>query len=203
MKNKIKLSIIIPYYKTYELTYKLLQELLIQKTDEVEIILIDDGCQEYRWNEFEGICIIHQKNIGVAKTRNKGIKIADGEYIAFIDCDDMVTNDYIERLLAAIEQYNTDIINFNWADYNDNIIVRKPDNFAPWKAIYRKRKIPKFLEDKEYGSEDIWFQAEIESGIEKGIYSITYLDRVLYIYNSNREGSLTWKKNHMEEENNE
>ena len=42
----IKLSLIIPYYDTYEYTIKLLKELRLQKTDEVEVILVDDGCDE-------------------------------------------------------------------------------------------------------------------------------------------------------------
>ena len=55
----IKLSIIIPYYQTYEFTYKLLKELQIQVTDEVEVILIDDGCNEIRLDQFDFVKITH------------------------------------------------------------------------------------------------------------------------------------------------
>lgn len=190
----VKLSIVIPYYETYELTKKLIDELLLQKTKEIEIILIDDYCKN-EFKKYKNINLIeHKKNIGVAKSRNEGIILAEGKYVGFIDCDDMVTPDYIDVLLKAIDKYDTDIINFNWVNINTNAIIRKPSNPAPWKAIYKKEKINRFREDMSYGTEDLDFQAEIKKGIATGEYSITYLDRLLYIYNSNREGSLTWKK---------
>lgn len=206
--KNILLSIIIPYYETYELTKRLLMQLLIQiQSINVELILIDDGCNEKRFEDYMGfleVCgfkycnikIIHQENQGVAKTRNRGIKEAKGKYIAFIDCDDMITADYIQVLLNAIDNFDTDIINFNWVDLTDNTLNRKPHNYAPWKAIYKKETMPIFSEDYEYGHEDVPFQEEIERKIANGTYTITYLDRLLYLYNSNREGSLFWKKTH-------
>lgn len=193
----VKLSIIIPYFKTYDLTDRLIKGLLAQKTDEVEIFLIDDGCDEERFNKYitgnkNTIHVIHQENKGVAKTRNRGIKNASGKYIAFIDCDDMITMDYIDTLLKAIDTYDTDVINFNWYDMTEHIEYRKPHNPAPWKQIYKKETMPRFSENYEYGHEDVPFQGEIESGK----YSITYLDKLLYFYNSNREGSLFWRKTH-------
>lgn len=202
----VKLSIIIPYYETYDLTMKLLRELAIQKTDEVEIIVIDDYCRhEISKTEAEGINEIflhkpiivqnHEKNMGVAKSRNEGIELAKGKYIAFIDCDDMITMDYIDTLLNAINIYDTDVINFNWYDMSEHKEYKKPHNPAPWKAIYKKETMPRFSEEYEYGHEDVPFQGEIESGK----YTITYLDKILYFYNSNREGSLYWKKKHRME----
>lgn len=192
----VKLSIIIPYFETYDLTERLIKQLILQKNDEVEVILIDDGCFEGRFNYFnKQIKVIHQDNVGVAKTRNRGIKMALGKYIAFIDCDDLITIDYIDTLLEAIDKYDTDVINFNWYDMTDHIEIRKPHNYAPWKAIYKRETIPMFLETMEYGSEDIVFQGEIDSGK----YTIIYLDKLIYFYNSNREGSLYWKKTHKED----
>jgi glycosyltransferase involved in cell wall biosynthesis len=206
--GKIKLSIIIPYYETYNLTMKLLRELALQKkcNEEVEILVIDDYCKgEISKTKIEGIneifdnnfirVIKHEKNMGVAKSRNEGIKQAKGKYIAFIDCDDMITMDYIDTLLKAIDTYDTDVINFNWYDMTEHREYRKPHNPAPWKQIYKRETIPNFREDMEYGSEDVIFQSEIDSGK----YTITYLDKLLYFYNSNREGSLLWKKKHKEE----
>lgn len=205
--GKIKLSIIIPYYETFDLTMKLLRELSLQRNgnEEVEIIVIDDYCK----NEFSKIevatddillkgmitVINHEKNMGVAKSRNEGIKQAKGKYIAFCDGDDQITMDYLDTLLKAIETYDTDVINFNWYDMTEHREYRKPHNPAPWKQIYKRETMPTFREDMEYGSEDVIFQSEIDSGK----YTITYLDKLLYFYNSNREGSLLWKKKHKEE----
>ena len=194
----VKLSIIIPYFETYELTMQLLKELSIQKNDEVEVILIDDYCKN-DFNDIEEVLglneirlIKHNKNQGVAKSRNEGIELAKGKYIAFIDCDDMITMDYVETLLNAIDKYDTDVINFNWYDITEHLEYRKPHNPAPWKQIYKKETMPRFSEEYEYGHEDVPFQGEIDSGK----YSITYLDKMIYMYNSNRIGSLYWKKIH-------
>lgn len=194
----VKLSIVIPYYETYDLTMRLLKSLAVQTTDEIEIILIDDYCKG-EFKELEEILglnsvrlIEHKRNQGTAKTRNEGIKLARGKYIGFIDCDDMVTADYIDVLLKAIDTYNTEVINFNWLDLSLNQVVCRPKNPAMWKAIYRNDVCPLFREDLLWGEEDVDFQAEVVK------METTYLDRVLYIYNSNREGSLYWRKTHRE-----
>ena len=189
--GKIKLSIIIPYWETYDLTIKILKELLIQKTEDVEIFLIDDGCNENRLDEFDReINIIHlEENHGVSYARNVGIEKASGEYIAFIDSDDMITMDYIERLLNIIEERSEDIIYFNWADFNENAIIRHPQNYAVWKAIYKKEIMPLFDENARF-NEDVFFKEELD----KKSLSKYYMDRVLYIYNSNREGSQMWRR---------
>ena len=197
----VKLSLIIPYFETYELTERLLLGLSVQLSDEVEIIIIDDGCNEKRLDEIIGddenlwrSCklIHHKKNMGTAKTRNEGIKKAKGKYIGFCDCDDTVTMDYIDTLLKAIDKTPTEVINFNWLDLSENVVVCRPCNPAMWKAIYRNDVCPLFREDLEWGEEDVDFQREV------GKMETTYLDRVLYIYNSNREGSLYWRKTHRE-----
>lgn len=185
----VKLSVIIPYYNTYELTYKLLRELSIQKTNEVEIILVDDS-NDARLDVFDEIDIIHFKERkGVSHARNIGINKAKGKYIAFIDSDDMITMDYIERLLNAIDNQNEDIIYFNWADFNENTLNINPQNYAVWKAIYKKEIIPLFNEEM-YFNEDVDFQQKIK----KKKLSEYFLNRVLYIYNSNRKGSQMWIK---------
>ena len=189
----VKLSIIIPYYKTYDLTLMLLQELLLQKTKDVEIILIDDYCKHEFFDINKSIEVIeHKTNKGVAKSRNEGIELAKGKYIAFIDSDDMITMDYIETLLKAIDIYDTDVINFNWYDMTEHCEYRKPHNPAPWKQIYKKETISRFREDLPYGREDVAWQEDIDSGK----YTITYLDKMIYMYNSNREGSLFWLSTH-------
>ena len=189
----VKLSIIIPYFETFDLTKKLLDVLYIQNKN-AEIILIDDGCNEEKfdsykyWNFYDNLKIIHQDNHGVSYTRNKGIEIAQGEYIAFIDSDDMVMFNYIDTLLQLIDERNEDIIVFNWLDINTNDIIRHPENCAVWKAIYKKEILPRFDESLK-AREDWFFQEELN----KGNYTKYYYDKVLYIYNSGRENSLTWK----------
>lgn len=187
----VKLSIVISFYKTYELTVKLLDTLIPQLTDEVEVFLIDDGCHEERLDVYnDKINIKHCKeNKGGAFATNEGIRKSKGKYIAIIDSDDMISNDYIETLLKAINEHNEDIILFNWQDINTGQVVYRPNNYAPWKAIYKKEIMPLFREGWIY-SYDVPFQEDLE----KINPSKHYLDKVLYYYNSNRPDNLTNKK---------
>jgi len=185
------LSITIPYYKTYELTTKLLDKLIPQLTDEVEVFLTDDGCNEKRLDVYKGkINIKHCKtNKGGAFASNEGIRKSKGKYIALIDSDDLISDDYVETLLKAINEHTEDVIIFDWQDMNTGAVVHHPSNYAPWKAIYKKEIMPLFKEGWIY-SYDVPFQEDLANKKP----SVTYLDKVLYYYNSNRDGSLTLEK---------
>lgn len=185
----VKLSILIAYYDTFDYTIKLLKELRIQKTNDVEIILVDDGCHETKFDEFKEFKIIHlDKNEGMSNALNIALDNAKGEYIGFIDSDDQITMDYIEILLETLKTHNEQIIFFDWVDFNKNEIVTHPENYALWKAIYKRNIFPRFEKDRRFNN-DVPVQEELRSHD----YSCYYIDRVLYIYNSNRIGGITWK----------
>ena len=192
--GKIKLSIVIPYFETYELTDKLLTQLIIQKKKEIEIILIDDGCGEIRFDkkydfyDDDTIKIIHKENGGVSSARNIGIRNSKGKYIAFVDSDDMVMPNYVNTLLELINNHEEDIIYFNWLDINTNEVIKHPNNPAVWKAIYKKEILPQFDETLK-AREDYFFNQELD----RQEHTKYYYDKVLYIYNSGRENSLTQK----------
>ena len=186
----LKLSIIIPYYDTYELTIKLLKQLELQKTDDVEIILIDDGCHETRFDKYDFIKVIHNEtNLNAPKSWNIGIRASKGKYIGFIDSDDMIMPYYIETLISAIDNELADEIKFGWLDINRNHHVPKPINVAIWKAIYKREICPLFREDWKYRS-DVPFQKDLA----KIQHTNILLNKTLYLYNSGREGSLTWER---------
>jgi len=190
----VKLSIVIPYYETYEMTKKILDNLLLQRKDEMEIIIVDDYCKKEFHNFIikDNVKVIeHETNTGVSKSRNDGIEIAEGKYIAFVDSDDMIMPDYVDRLLELIDTQNEDVMIFNWLDINTNEVNRRPQNCAVWKAIYKKDIIPKF-DEKLRVREDYFWQKDLEQRDP----SVYYYDRVLYIYNSGREGSLWWNETH-------
>jgi len=193
-----KLSIIIPYYETYELTKKILEVLVPQLNKDVEVILVDDGCNEERLDDFKDkIKIIHLKeNKGGAYACNVGIFESKGQYIGVIDSDDMISNDYIETLLNAIDSHDEDVIFMDWQDMNTGEITHHPNNYAPWKAIYNRKVIPLFPEGTIY-SYDVKFYNDLN---EKP-YTKYYIDKVLYFYNSNREGNLTTRKERIRKEN--
>lgn len=194
----VKLSIVIPYYNTLDLTKIMLNTLLPQLTKEVEVFLIDDGCNEKELDSYnEKINVIHlDKNVGGASAMNIGIQKAKGKYIAIIDSDDNISNDYIETLLDTINNQKEDVIYFDWQDIGNGAIVRHPSNYAPWKAIYKKEVMPLFRDGWRY-SYDVPFQEDLSLKD----YSRFYIDKVLYFYNSNRDGSLTLEKEKIRRKN--
>lgn len=184
----IKLSLIIPYYNTYEYTIKLLKELQLQKTDEVEVILVDDGCNEQRFDYFSGsFTIIHSEHVGASAAWNIGIRQATGAFIGFIDSDDMIMMNYVEELIDAINKDLADEIIFDWIDLGTNKLVSLPNSKPIWKAIYRREIVPFFDEDRVYHTD--WpFQAKLH----KTPHTRKHIDKTLYEYRSIRENSISW-----------
>ena len=85
-----KLSIIIPYYNGGEYTKALLDCLAPQVTKDVEVILVDDGSKEPFKTTEKWLKVIRKENGGVSSARNAGIDKATGEYITFVDHDDLL-----------------------------------------------------------------------------------------------------------------
>ena len=117
----MKLSIIIPYYNTKPYTDELLDKLDPQITDDVEVILIDDCSPVPYHSDYPWLKIYrNRKNQGPAKTRNIGLTKAAGEYIQFIDSDDMVSSNFVEKVLEKTGEGN-DLIEFSWKSLNNRI----------------------------------------------------------------------------------
>lgn len=108
------LSIIIPYYNAKNYTDELLACLAPQITNDVEVILVDDGSKVPYKTEYEWCKVVRQKNMRCAGARNTGLDIAAGEYIQFIDADDMVPEYFIKRLLKEIEEHPFEVCDYSW-----------------------------------------------------------------------------------------
>lgn len=189
-----KLSIIIPYYNTYELTKELLEILMQQITDDVEVIVVDDGCGELRIDELikdynQMVCIHSMPNShGASIPRNIGIDHAKGNYIAFIDSDDMVSDDYIPRILKAIET-KPDIVYLSWeTEKTKFIMTTKPYNWncAVWCRVYKKEIIGSVRFDPKLRTAEDWdFNSKIKPKVS------VCIKEPIYKYNQGRKGSLT------------
>lgn len=104
-------SVIIPVYNLSDCLEKSLPSILRQTYHDLEILLIDDGSTDESLKIMQSfteedtrIRVLHQTNGGVSAARNTGLENAHGEFIAFIDGDDIVAPFYIERLLEAIQE---------------------------------------------------------------------------------------------------
>lgn len=115
MENK-KVSIIVPVYNVEKYLEECLESLKNQTYTNLEIILCDDEspdrcpqiCEEYAKQDAR-FKVLHKKNGGAASARNAGLEVATGDYIGFVDSDDIVKEEYIDCLVKSIEDYNADI----------------------------------------------------------------------------------------------
>lgn len=120
----IKLSIIIPCYNAEPYIYELLHTLAPQVTKEVEVILIDDGSKNPVKTDYKWVKVIRQKNSGVSKARNKGLELAKGKIISFIDADDLVAKNFVEYILSRFDE-EWDYMDLSWKSLEDNKFVYK------------------------------------------------------------------------------
>lgn len=105
-----KVSVIIPAYNAEKTIANCLSSLLLQTYENKEIIVVDDGstdgtaaiCDRYQASN-ECIKVVHQKNSGVSAARNTALDCSSGEYIVFVDGDDIVDLNYIEELMKWSE----------------------------------------------------------------------------------------------------
>ena len=110
-------SIIVPAYKCADFIEKTINMLLEQTYPYKEIIVVNDGSPDNLGDILEKyrdrIRIITKENGGASSARNRGLDEARGDYIAFIDCDDRIEKDTIERAVNLMEAYDADILRYN------------------------------------------------------------------------------------------
>lgn len=110
-------SIIIPVYNNEKYIKKCIRSVREQTYSDLEIIVIDDGSTDHSGEILkhlaetdDRIVLHHQINAGVAAARNKGLDLATGKYLTFIDGDDYVSRDYIEKLLKRMKETDSEMV---------------------------------------------------------------------------------------------
>ena len=114
-KNPL-VSIVVPAYNAEDSISRTVDTILAQSFDNLEIIIVDDGSTDrtseiIAWygETYSNIRIIRQENAGLPEARNTGIKLAVGEYIGFVDSDDMIRPDMVKRLYDSAVKNQCDI----------------------------------------------------------------------------------------------
>ncbi|MDB5162506.1 MAG: putative glycosyltransferase [Candidatus Saccharibacteria bacterium] len=111
-----QISVIVPVFNTEEYLARCIDSILNQTYTNLDVILIDDGstdksgdiCDQYATKDSR-VRVIHGINRGVSHARNIGINIARGEYISFVDADDVIASGYFEMLHRILKDNNSDI----------------------------------------------------------------------------------------------
>ena len=114
------ISIIVPIYNVEAYLRECVESVQNQTYRDLEIILVDDGspdacgdiCDEYAARDSR-VTVIHKENGGLSDARNAGLSIAQGKYVYFLDSDDYIKNDTIEKLVVCAEGEDADIVFFD------------------------------------------------------------------------------------------
>ena len=153
-----------------------MESILAQTYDDLEIILVDDGssdssgriCDEYACRDLR-IQVIHQKNKGVSAARIEGLKMASGEWVSFIDSDDIMEKDMYEFLLGNAEKYNADISHCGYQMV-----------FADGRVNYFYNTGRLVKQDREAGLKDLLSGSFIEPGLCNKLFRNTLFHSLLH-----------------------
>lgn len=209
--KKVNISVIIPVYNGEKYIRKCLNSIINQSYRDFEIIVVNDGssdlteelCKDFlKYDNFKYYSI---KNQGVSNARNYGLKRALGNYIVFIDVDDIVDKKYLEVLFKTIKKSKTDLVicgyevsnngnpksvnpqrgKYSLSGFIDNYILTSFINM-PWAKIYKRELISSFFNVSKNMGEDFEFNIDYLSNVN----SVFCVDSSLYYYNSDNENSV-------------
>ena len=149
------ISIIIPIYKVEKYLKRCVESVRKQTLTDLEIILVDDGspddcsriCDEYL-KEDSRIKVIHKQNGGLASARNAGMNMATGKYIFFLDSDDWLELDGMQRLYETAEKYQVDFVRYRairtgWPGMEENAPCMVEEIRELQQGLYEKDRIIK------------------------------------------------------------
>ena len=198
---------------------KLINSIVSQDYDDYEIIIVNDGSTDETLNiineyskKYDNISVVNKPNTGRGDTRNKGLEIARGKYIAFSDSDDYYSRDFFSKIIPEIKKedfelmiYNAYVMNYGKITKNEISKKYKSGYFnetdgvkkylqgeycyrisnVPWNKIYVKSIIDKYnikFDVNKVWGQDLLFNMVYVSKITK----YKYIDEKLYYYQYNR-----------------
>ncbi|MBR6162798.1 glycosyltransferase [bacterium] len=220
--NPVKVSVILPIYNVGKYLVQCLNSLISQTLYDIEIICVNDGSTDNCYDILESykkkdarIKVIHKENEGTGVARNTGLKAATGECIAFVDPDDWIKENMLERLYNLLKEKELDIAMCMPDGYNEkeqkmeafpyfveeNFKNIPTDKIFNWRdlspfsypmCVWNKLYLRKFLTDNH-----IDFAEKVDFEDHKVIFGalfhakrIFFIPEKLYVYRFNREGSI-------------
>lgn len=132
----VLISVIIPIYNVEKYLERCIVSLVKQEYfNDIEVILVNDGSTDNSWKicdkyeeKYENLKVINKRNGGLSDARNTGLKYATGQYIFFLDSDDMVLDSFIKDMENIITRYEPDMICFKYTFEKENNIFKPYGN---------------------------------------------------------------------------
>lgn len=217
LNKKIELSIIVPVYNVEKYLLECLESIEKIKNINYELLIINDGSPDNSQNIIDEYCkknsrakFFIKENGGLSSARNYGLERAKGEYIWFVDSDDLVIASEFEKFFKEAINSNKDFILGNCCTFKDGEKInykelnkkeiRCYDNKEKiyfelkglpgvWRVIYKNKFLKKMgIRFKEkITAEDVLFNYLILNRTE----NLKHIDATVYLYRLNREGSIT------------
>ncbi|WP_252215189.1 glycosyltransferase [Clostridium sp. VAP41] len=179
-----KVSIITPVYNVEECIEKSIKSVINQTCKEFEFLLIDDGSKDRSIEIAKSLLensdinfkIITQENAGVSCARNRGINIASGEYITFLDSDDYIDSRFVELMYDKAKKTECDVVfcDYSEVDNNGNVLVKNRTNY-----------LNDFISGKEAAL--LQLKDEITIGMRSAIYKNSVIQNNNLLFDTNRK----------------
>jgi len=191
----IKFSIIVPIYNVAPYLRKCVDSLLAQDISDYEMILVDDGstdnsgaiCDNYA-SPVTGnpspvtplIRVIHQPNGGLSAARNSGVKVAQGEYLMFVDSDDYIEPNVLGSLIKRMDEERLDVLRYNYQNVRlKSERIRELENEGEYEVFY-PNKDPK--RDVDYSESVVDGETFLNERLGPGCYAWQFILRRDLIY---------------------
>lgn len=204
------ISIVLPVYNVEAYVEKCIRSILNQNYRNFELIIVNDGstdkslelCQTFH---DEKIILLNKENGGLSSARNLGMMHCRGEYIAFVDSDDWIENNYLEELVNGMFDEDVDIVQCGYnrqlddnktlykkcfsekiINNNDNVLyeyfISRSIHTAVWGKLFRKKVIDNIFFKEGHNYEDLIFLADLLGKTNK----VKIIDKALYNYRKNK-----------------
>ena len=184
--SEVLVSVIVPVYNVRDYLQECWKSIINQTFRNIEIILVDDGstdgsgelCDELSKQD-KRVIVIHRKNGGLSAARNSGIDVCKGEYITFVDSDDVIAPNMMEVLVSAINETGADVVqcesiryekDFDEIELGDNKFQVKtfPGNAFVGSESYKDVSWAKLYK------RSVWSKRRFMEGIIHEDYALTY-----------------------------
>lgn len=194
INEKPLISVIVPVYNVQEYLDKCVYTIRNQTYKNLEIILIDDGstdmsgkkCDEYQKNDSR-IKVVHKKNAGLGYARNSGLDIATGKYVLFVDSDDFLELEMIEKLYYQLVKTNSDTSYCGYYKYYDDEYIEKVSSGYNEKIFCNREIIENVLLEMISGKPEQKKEALLSMSVWHALYSNEIINESKLRFVSERE----------------
>ncbi|MBY0757836.1 MULTISPECIES: glycosyltransferase family 2 protein [Sellimonas] len=164
--SKIQVSVIMPVYNSEEYLETAIKSVLDQKMEDMELLLVDDGskdrsgeiCDKYK--EDKRVRVFHKENEGICATRNFAVDHAEGEYLVFIDNDDELAADVLEKNYALAKKYDADVVKYGCSieeSFANGYVDKRANVFKKFRVFDREHAAKYYaVAEKERYFSYIW-----------------------------------------------